>query len=182
MSKKDGDSKQIVTKDRPSRLALVVSICIAITLLVAAASKFFYPSPKLKQLDQWVSLFEVGVVLFLLILRKRSWMWLLMACLFAAWAGYALYWFNLKLPCNCLGALIEFPSIFSFSLDILFFLVSLRMASLLGTTRSLLYLTVLLGCLFSLTGYGFAEWVFYRKILDMKKHTISAADCSALCE
>ena len=169
-------SKKIATESdkRLSGFALGIALFISIILLLAAYSKFFYPSPKLKMLDQWVSLFELGVIAALFIFRKYWLMWLVVSLVFAAWSGYALYWFNLKLPCNCLGSLIEVPSAFSFTLDIIFFVLSLSMAYFYGATRALLYLTLLGAFLASFIGHGCAEWVFFRQILGMKKHALSA--------
>lgn len=142
-------------------LALVISICLGI----AAYGKFFYPSSKLQLLDRAISVFEVGMMCFLLLFRQRIWAWMAMVVLFASWGGYAIYWCCLQLPCNCIGSLVPLPSGFALSFDILAFILSCAMALLLGAARSVIYLTILGALLCALFGYAFAEWLFYVKIV-----------------
>ncbi|HEY2810033.1 MAG TPA: hypothetical protein VGJ00_01380 [Rhabdochlamydiaceae bacterium] len=150
------------------RATLLIVIFISIFLGIAAYGKFFFPSEKLKQLDFLTSCFEVAIIILLFAFRGYFLTWLMACVLFAAWGGYSLYWCVLKLPCGCVGSLMQFPTAYALALDALFFILSFTLAYLLGAFRPLLYLTVVCCLLFSLIGYVFAESVFYQDILGMR--------------
>ena len=152
----------------PRRAALLSTVIfISIFLAFAAYGKFFYPSIHIEQLDRWTSYFEIAFIVVLFVFRLERVMWLMAAPLFASWGGYAAYWLCLKLPCGCLGTLIQFPSVYALSLDLLFLMVSCGAALLLGATRTLVYLSLLIGCLCALIGYAFADFVFIKLLLGM---------------
>jgi len=148
------------------KFSLLLALVIAVVLLIAAYAKFFHPLESLKTLDQCVSVVEILLVILLFLFRKRASTWLAAAVLFAAWGGYALFWYYLELPCSCMGAMVEIPSLLSVCVDIFFFLVSLGMGFFLGRKRVSLYLTVLISLFASLMGYAFADWVYKVFILD----------------
>jgi hypothetical protein len=145
-------------------LALFISICLA----AAAYGKFFYPSSQIQYLEKATSLFELVMICFLILFRKRPWVWVAAAVLFASWGGYAIYWCCLKLPCNCMGSMVPLPSGYALSVDILFFVLSCVMAFLLGAAKNVIYLTVLCAFLCALLGYAFAEWLFFVKFVGVR--------------
>ena len=110
--------------------------------------------------------FSVPVLLFLFAysLAKRftvlAHFWLGAALMFAAWGGYALFWYGLKLPCHCMGMMFSIPSFFLIALDVLLFIISMVVGYLLGAKRQHLFLTLLLGVLLGFAGFAFAQWVY----------------------
>jgi hypothetical protein len=168
-------TKLILEPNRFYKLSTVLSILISSVLLVAAYGKFFYPLENLKIFDRGVSGLEILFVLGISLFRKKWWVWLGAAMIFAAWLGYAMYWSYLQLPCSCMGSMVEMPSGLSVSLDACFFIASLTMGFLLGAQRDSLYLTVLLSCLFALVGYALADWIYQELIL---KEALSFRDRS----
>lgn len=121
----------------------------------------------MQQLDRYTSYFEIAFIGVLCFFHLHSAMWLIAAALFASWGGYATYWLCLKLPCGCVGTLIDLPSLYALSLDAAFFVISCSAALLLGVARSVLYLGVLIGCLCALIGYAFADFVLVKLLLGM---------------
>jgi membrane-associated HD superfamily phosphohydrolase len=142
-------------------LTLSSVVLISFFLLIAVYGKLFYPNERLKQVDLLACSIEITLIIFLCIFHMRYAMWLIAALLFSSWAGYAFYWYYLKLPCNCAGSVITFSSAFALLLDVLF-----------GASIGLMYLTLLCACLFFLLGYVFADWVFHTKILEMSWNII----------
>jgi hypothetical protein len=146
-------------------LALILAIVISIVLLIAAYGKFFHPLKALGAFDKGVSIFEVLLVALIIFFRKNWRMWLVVAVIFAAWCGYAIYWYNLQLPCSCMGSMVEIPTPISVSLDVIFCAASLGMSRLLGATRRELYLTLLIAFFLALVGYAFADYIYHSFIL-----------------
>lgn len=146
-------------------LALILAIVISIVMLIAAYGKFFYPLKTLGSFDKWVSILEVLLVALIILFRKSRFLWLVIAVVFAAWCGYAIYWYNLQLPCSCMGSMVEIPTPLSISFDVIFCVASLGMSSLLGAGRRSLFLTVLIALFMALVGYAFADWVYHGFIL-----------------
>ncbi|GEM_PF-3341708 len=144
-------------------IALYSSIVVACVLAVAAWGKIFYPSEYLKTLDRWTSVFEIIFLFTIVIFRKRRQLWLLASSIFAAWGGYALFWCCVKLPCACMGKMLNIPSAVSISLDALFFILSLFVSCLLGSQLRSICWGLIAGCLAILAGYAFASLV-YEKI------------------
>jgi hypothetical protein len=149
----------------PSALAWILVLAMSITLLVAAYGKLVYPIESLKKLDQGVGILEILLVLLIFCFRKKYWIWLGLAVLFACWGGYATFWYRLQLPCHCMGSLVEIPSFLSILLDALFYLLSLSLAWLLGAKKNDLVLFFFVSCLAYLLGYACAEWVYRNFIL-----------------
>lgn len=143
------------------RIALFFSLVIGLVLMVAAWGKFFYPAEFVKTLDQWVSGFEVLFLATIIIYRNRWQLWTVSSVVFASWCGYALYWYFLKLPCSCMGTMLDIPTALSISIDLLFFLSSLSIASLLGVGAKGIYCIVLLALMAGLIGYAFADAAFH---------------------
>ncbi len=154
--------KSLESKDS---IVLFVAILMAAVLLVAAIGKFLHPSKYLKVLDQWISFFEILLLGSILFFRKRPHLWTSVALLFATWAGYALFWYCVRLPCGCMGTKLNIPTAFTLGLDILFVLLSLLMASLLGLKRAALFLCVLFCLVFSLGGFAMGKWLFKSYVL-----------------
>lgn len=157
-----------VTKKFNRVFALCAALFISLFLAIAAYGKLFHPAEKLQQLDTAVSALEIALIACLCAFCRRAWMWLLAAVIFGGWAGYAIYWCCLKLPCSCAGSLVAFPSIYALLLDILFFAISIFTAYSLGARPAILYSIILTAFLACLIGYAFAEWTFYVKIVGVR--------------
>lgn len=147
--------------------ALVLSLIVGGVLAVAAWGKFFYPSEFMKNLDQWVSGFEILFIIAIFVFRKRWQLWLVSATVFAGWYGYALYSYLLELPCKCMGAMLNIPTVFSLTLDLIFFSASLALAFLLGARARWIYFGFLAACMAAIVGYAFADWI-YGSIVNAK--------------
>ena len=145
------------------KIALCACIAIACVLAIAACGKMFYPSEYLKALDRWISAFEILFLFAIVFFRRRWQLWLAASSVFAAWGGYALYWCCVKLPCACMGKMLNIPSGISIAFDMIFFASSLFIAYLLGGRLRWIYLSLITGCLAVLAGYVFAGWV-YRQV------------------
>lgn len=146
-------------------LSLYFAVIVCLVLLVAAYGKFFHPKESLVVLDRWVSVFEILFALAVFLFRRKWALWLSAAVVFGSWFGYALYWYLLKLPCNCMGDLVHIPTLFSLTLDSLFFVFSLLFSRVLGARKDAVYLTVLIAAFGGLVGYAFAEWVYHTLLL-----------------
>ena len=142
------------------RIALCASVVISAVLAIAACGKMFYPSEYLTTLDRWISVFEVLFLLAIVFFRKRWQMWAAASMIFAGWGGYALYWFCIELPCACMGKMLNIPSAFSISFDVIFFVLSLAIAFLLGARMRWIYFCILAGCVAFLMGYACADCVY----------------------
>lgn len=140
-------------------IALGVAAVISAVLLLAAVGKFLHPAKYFEGLDRWISVLEVLLLLCILFFRKRLFLWLGAALLFSSWAGYALFWHCVDLPCGCMGSKLNIPTLFSISLDVLFLLVSLFLAYLLGARRHLFFCFV--ACIaLGLFGFSAGNFVF----------------------
>lgn len=157
--------KRFAHRPLAEKAALATSLIISLILIMAAYGKFFYPKEFVKQIDFAVSIFEIFFVVLILLLHRRWEMWFGTSWVFAAWSGYAFYWYCLKLPCSCMGTMLDIPTALSLGLDVLFFSLSLGLALFLGAKRSCVYLNALCGFLFCLCGYASAEWIYLKMIL-----------------
>jgi hypothetical protein len=156
---------QVANQGKAERMALILALAIGGILLTAAIGKFFFPTEYLKAFDQWVSAFEVLLLLGILFLRKQTKMWLSAALVFASWGGYAFFWCLVELPCSCMGEMLKVPTGLTIALDLVFFSSCLVVASLLGAMRQVLFLTVLGGLLISLGGFAFGDWIYKNRVL-----------------
>jgi hypothetical protein len=88
---------------------VTVASCIALILIGAAVMKWLFPAARDANLFFILGGIElvlaVGLVLF-----ASSWqVWVMLALIVAAWAGFSLYTTVFGLPCGCLGGAFEFP-------------------------------------------------------------------------
>ncbi len=147
------------------KISLGFALCIASVLAITAFAKLLYPSEYLKTLDLWIGSFE-GVFLAAILLFRKKWpLWVFSALVFALWSGYAFFWFRVKLPCGCMGSMLNIPTAFSIAVDVLFFSSCIGMGLLLGASRQWIYLSVLLGFILSMAGFAIAEWVYQGFVL-----------------
>ncbi len=140
-------------------LALLSSLIVALVLLVAAYGKIFYPAQALEGFDRTVGGLEFVFLVFLLLFRNTSLMWLFASVVFASWGGYALFWHLLSIPCGCMGGALHIPSAISLSIDGLFWVLSLTMARVTGSTRRKLMGSLLIGIVAAVLGFFVAEIV-----------------------
>lgn len=157
--------KSPLTVFNRQHIALFLALLIAFVLSFAAWGKFFYPTEAVKSLDQWVSGFEVLFLLSIILFRKHWQLWMLSSAVFSGWCGYALYLFYLKLPCACMGKMLNIPTISSITIDLVFFTSSLSLAYLLGAGFKWIYLCILTGFMATLIGYAFAERIYLDFLL-----------------
>lgn len=148
-------------------IALFCAVCIALVLLIAGMGKMLHPVEALESFDQIVSVLEFILLGMVLYFRNHFLTWMLCACIFSSWGGYAAFWYFLELPCSCMGTALQIPTILTLLMDVLFFSVSLCVASFLGAKRDILY-SAFLVCLFlSLAGFAFAEQIYRYFILNV---------------
>ncbi len=149
------------------RMTLGFSLFVSCVLVMAACGKLFYPAEFVKNLDRWVGSFELIFILLILCSRNFFALWLFASYVFAAWGGYVLYWYFLKLPCHCMGAMLNIPTLLSILVDILFCALSLILAHLLGAKRKWIYLSALF-CLMAMgIGYFFGSYVYENVVVRM---------------
>ena len=141
-------------------IALGAALLIGVILLVAALGKLLYPAESLKSFERLIGVVEILLVAIIFAFRRHWQVWLGAALMFAAWGGYALFWYGLKLPCHCMGMMFSIPSFFLIALDVLLFIISMVVGYLLGAKRQHLFLTLLLGVLLGFAGFAFAQWVY----------------------
>lgn len=142
------------------RVALFFAFVMAAVLAVAAWGKFFYPAELLKVFDRWVAGAEVFFLLAIFIFRKKWFLWLLAAAVFASWCGYAIYWHFLELPCSCMGTMLNIPTAFTIFLDALFFSSSMLAAYLLGARPGWMGIGLISAAIAGGTGYAVAHWIY----------------------
>ncbi len=142
------------------RVALFFALFIAVVLAIAAWGKFFYPAELLEVFERWVAGAEVFFLLAILIFRNKWLLWVFAATIFAAWFGYALYWYFLELPCSCMGELLNIPKAFTIFLDGLFFSSSILAAYLLGATSRWMWIGLIFSAIAGLVGYAAAHWIY----------------------
>lgn len=157
--------KTIASVQKTEAISLMSAVVLSGILLIAAYGKMFFPSEKLIFLDFAVSIFEI-ILLSLLILYRNRWeMWLIAGLVFACWGGYSIFWYQVELPCTCMGASLDIPEGFTLALDAFFYSLSLSIAFLLGAKRRWLYLSLFNALLFAIGGYAFANWIYHRWVL-----------------
>ena len=140
--------------------ALAIALTLFLSLMVAAIGKIFYPNNLLLQLDRGVGVFEVILACLLLIFYWYWETWAGMSLVLSGFAGYSLFWLIQKLPCNCLGKLVELPSGYTFTFDVFFFLAATALNYFLGVGIRALYVVLLVSALMGVVGYFVGDWVF----------------------
>ncbi len=148
-----------------SKMALGFALLIGLVLFITAYGKFFYPAASLRGVDRVVSLFEIILLISLVGFRRFGRVWLGSSVIFGAWAGYAWFWYTVKLPCGCMGELLYIPSSFSLAVDLLFIALSLMMAYLLKVKKGDLYKGGSCSAAACVVGYFCAEAIYRYWVL-----------------
>lgn len=129
------------------RAALIVAVLLAALLGFTAYAKFFYPNLKPLVLngaattmsnsviDRGTAGLEVVLLLMILALYRRWWLWLGAAVFFGGLAGYSCFKSWHGESCGCAGGLVEFPKYVMFGVDVVVAGVSLALAAGLGARR-----------------------------------------------
>ena len=147
------------------RLKTKISLCFAFLIagifLFAAVGKIFFPRENLKIFEISVGVFETLVVFLLFLYYKRWETWLLVALLFASWAGYAFFWMHAKLPCSCMGTMVEFPASFTFALDCFFWGASMGLSHFLGANSKKIRMALIVSPAAGIGGYFIAHLIAY---------------------
>lgn len=158
----------ITQKAIAERVALYVALFIGLIVAIAAWGKLLYPAEWLKTPDRLVGGFEL-IFLFALVGLRKYWMlWLASAAVFASWGGFAIYGYCLDLPCSCMGARLNIPTVLSISIDATFFVLSLAMAFLLGAKLKWLSGGLLVGFATALVGYACADCLYSAILLQVQ--------------
>ncbi len=113
----------------------IVALAILLIVGIAAYGKWFYPVENLRGWERSVAVFELFFTGFLWMFRARAATWLAAALLFASWGGYASFWYQLKLPCSCMGTQFPIPTLYTIGLDALFIVASLLLAKRQGVSQ-----------------------------------------------
>lgn len=146
--------------------AFFTALLLAIALVVAAISKIFYPDelllPFWKSLDLYVGSFEILFAIALLVFYKKPLMWGLTSLVLASWGGFSLFWYCVKLPCGCMGKLVELPRGTSFIFDLVFFGMGLFLMSRLGRFS---WSILIGGVVFACISYLIAQWIYQVYVL-----------------
>lgn len=149
------------------------AVIIGLVLLTAAICKFIYPWEVVHHLEKSVAAFELVFVLALACFFRKTWIWLFSSQVFAAWAGYSLFWIFQALPCSCMGRAFELPKGVLFGADILFFALSLWVASKLGSSKHKILFFLGLGLVLAILGFFFGKWVVDHYITPLFNATMS---------
>lgn len=157
--------KTFASVQKTEAVSLLSAVVVSGILLVAAYGKMFFPSEKLIALDFAVSIFEIILLSMLILYRNRWEMWVIAGLVFSCWGGYSLFWYQVELPCTCMGASVSIPEGFTLALDAFFYSLSLCIAFLLGAKKRWLYLSLFNGLLFGMGGYAFANLIYHRWVL-----------------
>ena len=107
-------------------------------------------------LDFLIAAGEFALVVLILLAHRTRALWLLVALVFASFAGYALQRLLAELPCGCFGDLWQPPGAVSFGLDIAFVLGAFGIACLRRTPKPLLLATLALALAGARAGYVYA--------------------------
>lgn len=144
------------------RGAAVAAGVLAVVFLVAAVGKLFFPEPMPQPWDsmsRMVAVFELVFALVVLRYYARSMAWAAVCVVMGGWSGFALYWLFVKLPCGCMGKMLDLPSGMTFAFDLIFFALSLNLMKRLGR----FYTWGLIGAgIAGIVGYVIAGVVFER--------------------
>lgn len=144
-------------------LALTVALLIVAVLGFAAYAKFTGPNPHEKipgtdvLLDHAVAAVEVLVIVGLLALHRLKAAWLVVAVMFAGFAGYAGFYTILGRSCGCFGNLWKPPLGVTLAIDAVFALAALGLARRRGASARLLIPTAIIGVLACAGGYLYAD-------------------------
>jgi hypothetical protein len=149
--------------------ALAVALILFLSLIVAATGKIFYPHDLLLWLERGVGFFEVVVACLLLFFYRNWHMWAGMSLILASWAGYSLFWLFQKLPCSCLGTLMELPGGCTFSFDVFFFFAAMLLNYFLGIGKVAFYAVLCVSALVGVGGYFVGDWVYQTFLLAQLK-------------
>jgi hypothetical protein len=147
-------------------IAFFIALLLALALVFAAIGKIFYPDelllPFWKALDFYVGCFEILFAIALVYFHRKPQMWGLTGLVLASWTGFSLFWYCVKLPCGCMGKLVELPNGITLAFDLIFLGMSLFLMSRLGRFYWWIPIT---GVICGLASYFLAEWIYQGYIL-----------------
>ena len=144
----------------------VSALILSLLLLIAAYGKLFYPSEGLYILDYIASVCELVLLANLILYCNRWKMWLIASSVFATWGGYSFFWYQVELPCFCMGASLDLPSGLSLIINGLFYALSMTMVYLLKASRQWFCGGICSACLLAIGGFFFAQWVYHQFVLN----------------
>lgn len=151
--------------------ALLVAILACLILQFAAVAKILGPNPKLFALqpgqhprfengvllDYVVAVGELVVTLLLMGFHRRRFVWPLVSMMFAAFAGYALYWTVRGEKCGCFGKLWEPPLGTSLAIDVVMVFLAILVGGALGLRKGVVALVLALNVAMVGGGYVVAH-------------------------
>ncbi len=141
-------------------IALSSALLIGVVLIIAAIGKIFFPIESLKTFERFVGVFEILFFLAIFFFRNKWKTWLAAIVIFGAWGGYALFWVNVRLPCNCMGAMVPVPTYLSLVLDLLFYVGCLAVGALLGAKKTNVYLSLICSLFAGLVGFALGDFLW----------------------
>lgn len=158
--------------------AFVVALLACLILQFAAVAKALGPNPKLLALqpgqhpwfpnglllDYVVAVGELVVTLLLMGFHRRRFVWPLVSMMFAAFAGYALYWTVRGEKCGCFGKLWEPPLGTSLAIDVAMVFLALLVGGALGLKKGVIALVLALS-----VGMGGAGFVIADRLAPPKR-------------
>lgn len=146
----------------PQRIAFIVAIVLAIVLLLSALGKILYPLDipnPWKMISLWIAIFEIFFAFLLVRFYYVPGLWNFTAFILAGWGGYSLFWCIAKLPCGCMGKMLNLPNGSTLGFDIFFLSLSLFLAAKLS--RRLSFLLFLASAIAAIIGYFIASQFFF---------------------
>jgi len=169
------DSAKRSTSYRHS-VALVVAILIAAVLGLASAGKFLGPrenelffGTQLK-FDYVIAAGEIVMILLVLALHRRKYIWPVVSVMFSGFFGYALYWTVTKgEPCGCFGDLWVPPLGVSLGIDAAATISALGLMLALGCRKMLIGLTIAVSAGVGWYGYDYAYDHSPEKAVDVNE-------------
>ncbi len=138
-------------------VALVAALLVAALLGFAAFTKFYAPNPKQLVLDYSTGIVETAVMILLLVLHRRWWMWGFQVVFFGSMFGYAMYKALHGEPCGCFAKFWEPPKYFTAALDGVIVVASLGLMMRRGAPRAAVAGAIVLAILGSGAGWVLAQ-------------------------
>jgi hypothetical protein len=85
----------------------------------------------------------------------------LVAIILGGWIGYSFFWLLAKLPCGCMGKMLDLPTGTTFGFDLIFFVISLVLMTKL---KRFSYWVLILAGVAGVIGYAGASYLFNTQL------------------
>lgn len=138
----------------------VVALAMMMILGLAAYGKWFHPIEVLLIWERSIAVFEICFIIFLWRFRRQIRLWVFSALIFASWGGYATFWYQLELPCSCMGTALHIPTLYMISLDLLFVIASVCCAIEQGGSKKQILIVAGLLLISAIFGFFLAKQIY----------------------